>query len=187
MELLAVLAVSVIILVIFVSYIMLGVSFIWSYYKGAPFVRSKRNKIETMLELAGIEPEETVVDLGSGDGILLKEAAKKGARAVGVEINPILAQYSKKQLSLKGFSKNCKVICCDVQDYSLEKADIVFLYLYPPIIEKLKEKFIKELRPDARIISNAFPITDWEPEIEKNGVFLYKIGPHSSIGRAVAS
>ena len=187
MELLAAFTVSVVILIIFFLYILLGISFIWSYCKGAPFVRSKRNKIETMLELASIKPEETVVDLGSGDGILLKEAAKKGAKAVGVEINPILAQYSKKQLSLKGFSKNCEVICCNAQDYSLEKADVVFLYLFPPIIEKLKEKFIKELKPDARIVSNAFPITGWKPEIEKNKVYLYKISPHSSIGRAVAS
>ena len=175
------------IVILVVLYIILGGFFLWSHYKGAPYVRSKRNRIETMMELAKIKPGEVIVDLGSGDGILVKEAAKKGAEAIGVEINPLLAWYSRRKLSWNSLSKNCRIFRCDLHDYSLKNADVVFLYLYPPTIEKLKGKLARELKADARVISNAFPFSDWDPAIEKNGVFLYKMSPHSSIGRAVAS
>ena len=100
-----------------ILHLILGISFIWGYYKGAPYVRSQKNRIKTMLELAQIRPGETVVDLGSGDGILIREAVKQGAKAIGVEINPLLAWYSKRKIS----SKNCCIIRCNIHDYSLTR------------------------------------------------------------------
>jgi len=179
----AVVSLIIILIVFLVLCIILGFSFGWSHFKGAPFVRSKKNKIETIISLAQIKPGETVIDLGSGDGILVEEAVKCRAKAIGVEINPLLAWYSQKKLSKKHPDKNCRIVRCNIHSYPLNKADVIFFYLYPPLIEKLKQKFASEIKPGARIISNDFPISGWKPAVQKNKVFLYKTSPHSSIGR----
>ncbi len=158
-----------------ILFVFWNLSLILSYYKGAPFSRSKKERIDTMLKLAEIKPGKVIVDLGSGDGVLIREAAKRGAKAIGVEINPFLVLYSKLKIFQQGLNKNCKVIWGDLFHYPLDKANVVFIYLFPKTVEKLKEKFIKELKPGAFIISNGFPIPEWKIEKKENKVFLYKI------------
>lgn len=143
------------------------------HLKGAPFVRSSRQKIEIMVELAGIKPGEIVVDLGSGDGSILLEAAKQGARGIGIEINPFLVWYSKWRVKRARLTERIKIIRGSFWNYPLHEADAVFLYLWPNTIEKLKEKFYRELKPGARLISHGFPISEWTASAEKNGVFAY--------------
>jgi len=143
--------------------------------KGAPYVSSDRKKIELMLELAGIRPDELVVDLGSGDGSLVREAASRGARAVGIEVNPFLVYYSRWRIKRSGLAEKAQIIHGDLRRYPLQEADALFVYLLPKTLLKLKEKFIKELKPGARIISNGFPIPGWHPQLSKNGVFRYSV------------
>lgn len=147
-----------------------------SHYKGAPFVPSAEKKKDAMLKLAAIRPRDVVIDLGSGSGTLLFDAAKKYyANAVGIEINPFLVLFSRYRIRRYGLSQWVTVHYADFRTYSLSDADVVFLYLWPSTIEKLKEKFTRELKPGARIVSNTFRIQGWEPVKEENGVFLYRI------------
>ncbi|MBI2640673.1 MAG: class I SAM-dependent methyltransferase [Candidatus Sungbacteria bacterium] len=142
------------------------------HLKGAPFVRSKKEKIQIMLELADIRSGEWVYDLGSGDGTLMMEAACRGANAVGIEINPFLCLYSRWRIRRLGI-KNASIVRSDFRKISLARADVILLYLWPSTIEKLKEKLSQELKPGSRIISNGFPIKGWNHIMEKDNVYLY--------------
>jgi 2-polyprenyl-3-methyl-5-hydroxy-6-metoxy-1,4-benzoquinol methylase len=146
-----------------------------SHYKGAPFVRSKKDRIRAMLELAQIKPGEKVVDLGSGDGIMVFESARLGAKATGIEVNPFLVWYSRFRTKQNHLAGKASFIRKNFRDVHLEEFDVIFLYLLPSTVESLKEKLAKELRPGTRVVSNAFPIVGWKPVAQKGQVFLYKI------------
>jgi len=149
--------------------------FILSDFAGAPFVPSDSRKIQTMMELAGIKPGETIVDLGSGNGSLLIEAARRGAQAIGVEINPFLVWYTRLRLRHLPEKKRILLIRRDFKHYPLHNADVVFLYLWPNTNEKLRFKLEHELKSRARIVSNSFPLKGWAPSQQKDGVFLYQV------------
>lgn len=143
------------------------------HLKGAPFVPSQPQKIETMIKLAGIKPGMKVVDLGSGNGAVLYGAAAEGATAVGVEINPFLWWYSRWIIKRQGLSEKIKIVWGDLRNYNLESADVVFLYLWPTTVQKLKEKLRREMKPGSRIVSNAFQIEGWRAIMEQDKVYLY--------------
>lgn len=146
------------------------------HYLGAPFVRSDKKKIEIMLDLAEIKPGDVVVDLGSGDGSLIIEAAKQGAQAIGVEINPFLVWFSRTRAEFQHLGSTATLVRGNLKNYDLKGANVVFLYLWPSTIENLKEKLQHELAHGARIVSNGFPIAGWPIILEKENVYLYKIG-----------
>lgn len=140
---------------------------------GAIFVPSSRERVETMLELVALRPGELALDLGSGDGRILIRAAQAGAHAIGLEINPFLVWYSRRRIKNRGLELTAEVLHQDLRSYPFGRADVVFLYLWPATVAGLKEKLIRELKPGARVISNAFPIPEWIPTKEKHKVFLY--------------
>lgn len=144
------------------------------HIKGAPFVKSGKKKIAIMFELAKIQPGEKITDLGSGDGALLIEAARQGAHAFGAEINPFLVWYSRWRAKRTGLQQHITIARQDFFTYPLHDIDVAFCYLLPETVDALKEKFSRELKPDARIVSNAFPVKDWTPLATKEGVYLYK-------------
>lgn len=143
--------------------------------KGAPFVPSEKRKVRIMLELARIKPGETVIDLGSGDGKIIIEAAKKGARAVGVEINPFLVWFSRWRVKRLGLENLVTILRQDFMKYNFGDADAVFIYLLPKAVEKIKAKMFDELKNGARVVSNTFPVQGWEPAEEMEKVRLYQI------------
>lgn len=146
---------------------------------GTPFVKSKKEKIKTMLELAEVKPGETIFDLGSGDGTILIEAARLGAKTVGLEINQFLVWFSKWRVKKLGLGKNIKIIRADFRNHPLAEADVVFLYLWPSTLEKLRAKLVEELKPGTRVISNGFVISDWRPVAENDKVYLYDLSSRS--------
>lgn len=154
-------------------------SILRSVWFDAPFVPTGRRDLRSILELANIKPGEIVYDLGSGDGRLVRAAARQGARAIGVEKLWILALWSRlawwictrcRALSAPvlgngGGNGDGTAIFKSINFYKqdIRDADVVFCYLLPKAMENLKEKFEKELRPGARVISRAFSIHGWQP------------------------
>ncbi len=145
---------------------------------GAPYVRSKKVKIEEMMALARLMPGESAVDLGSGDGSVVIAASRTGASAVGVEMNPMLVWYSRMRLrhARPAMAGRARIMRGNFYNFSLRDMDVVFLYLWPSTVARLREKMERELKPGSRVISNAFPISGWTPTREDQGVFLYQIG-----------
>ena len=143
--------------------------------KGAPFVASKPERIRTMVALAHIKEGTRVADLGSGDGSIVIEAARAGAIATGIEMNPFLIPYSRWRAKRAHVQGRATFIKGDIRAFPLHHTDVVFLYLLPGLLSKISGKLSLELKHGAIVISNAFPIPGWAPAEEKNGVFLYRI------------
>lgn len=143
--------------------------------KGAPFVRSRPERIATMIDLANLKEGMRTVDLGSGDGSILIAAAQRGAVAFGVEMNPFLVPYSRWRARRAGVQNRTTFVMGNIEDCPIHDMDVVFLYLLPSLLKKISVKLSSELKPGACVISNGFPLPGWTPVIEKNGVFLYHI------------
>jgi len=117
-----------------------------------------------MLELAGVTPDDTVYDLGSGDGrIVITTAQKFGARAVGVEIRSELCEQSSNEIARLGLEKRARIIHEDMFEVSLQPATVVTLYQLTVINTRLRPLLEKRLRPGARVVCVDFQIPGWTP------------------------
>lgn len=148
-----------------------------AFITGAPFVPSTNKTSSTMIDLADITKNDVIYDLGSGDGRLLFLAQKKGAKkAIGFEINPLLVLYTKLRILLTR-KKNISVTMQNFWTANYKQADVIFIYLLPWKMEALGEKLRKELKPEARIVSNSFIFPHWKiiKEDKKNHVYVFAI------------
>ena len=128
---------------------------------GALFVSTARVRIETALSALEGEIHRLAVDLGCGDGRILRAAADRlGIRAVGYEVNP-LAYLKCRALCL--FHPNVDIRARNFWHADLSEADLVFCYLYPDVLKKLSGKLHEELQPGATVISFNFPIPGFTP------------------------
>lgn len=120
----------------------------------APWWRTSDNVIREAFNLAGLKKEDTVYDLGSGDGRSVIIAVKEfGAKGIGVEIDPLRYYLSKFLAKLNGVSAKTKFIKKSFFDINISDADVIFVYLVPKALERLKPKFLKELKKDTKIVS----------------------------------
>lgn len=126
-----------------------------------------------MLNLAAIKAGSQVVDLGSGDGILLIEAAKLGAQATGYEINPFLVAKSQISAKNQGLEDKVKIYKQSFWGADLSQFDIVLLFGITHIMPKLEKKLRHELKPGAIVVSYTFKFPHWPAEKVENNVYLY--------------
>ncbi len=118
-----------------------------------------------MLRLAGTGPQDTVLDLGSGDGRIVIAAARKfGARGVGVDIDAKLVEISRANARREGVAERTVFEVRDALKTDLSRASVVTVYLLPFLIDQLQPKFLDELRPGARIVTHAFGMKGWKPD-----------------------
>lgn len=140
-----------------------------SMISGGPFVPSQKKNVADMIALASLKTGETVVDLGSGDGRLVFAAARTGAKAIGYEISPTAWAWSR---FLQIIGRHGGVLKrTNLFKVSLQDADVVFCYLFPDTMAKLKPKLERELAPGARVVSNSFPVPGW-PIVRQRGQAL---------------
>ena len=111
--------------------------------------------IESMLDKARVGPGDFLVDLGSGDGRIVIEAAKRGARAVGIEFNPDMVRLSEQKAREEGVSDRAKFLNMDLFEYDFSEATVVSMYLLSELNLKLRPKIL-EMEPGTRVVSNTF-------------------------------
>lgn len=133
--------------------------------KDVVWVPTPQELVDTMLSIAGVTPEDIVVDLGSGDGRTVISAARRGARAIGIEYNPDMVALSIKNAENEGVSNKTEFIEADLFEYDLSKATVITMFLLPEINLKLRPTLL-ELKPGTRIVSNTFTMAEWEPDYE---------------------
>jgi SAM-dependent methyltransferase len=146
----------------------------WPYE--VPFVPSPQVVVDEMLRMAGVGPQDFVVDLGSGDGRILITAAKTfGARGMGVEIDPTLIIQSEEAARQAGVSDRVKFLEQDLFKTDISVASVVTMYLLPGVNLRLRPKLL-ELKPGTRVVAHDFSLGDWRPDrqttIRKN-VYLW--------------
>ena len=136
---------------------------VWQGGKDVVWVPMARERVEKMLDLAKLTPKDFVMDLGSGDGITVIAAAKRGARAMGVEFNPDLVAYSRRQAERAGVADKTVFVQGDLFEADLSRATVITLFLLDDINLKLRPALLA-LKPGTRILSNTFRMGDWEPD-----------------------
>ena len=119
--------------------------------------------VEKMLDMAKVTPKDFVMDLGSGDGRNIIAAAKRGARATGVEYNPEMVEYSRAMAEKAGVADKAQFIEGDMFAADISEATVLALFLLPDNLRKLTPKFL-ELKPGTRIVANGFGIDGWEAD-----------------------
>lgn len=121
--------------------------------------------VKGMLEMAEVTPNDYLIDLGSGDGRIVIEAAKLGAYAVGVEYERGLVELSVKKAKEEGVAENAVFFNADIFEFDLSKATVISMFLLPDLNLRLRPGLLA-LKPGTRIISNTFDMGDWEPDQE---------------------
>lgn len=133
--------------------------------KDVVWVPTPQELVDTMLSIAKVTANDFVIDLGSGDGRTVITAAKRGARAIGIEYNPNMVALSKRNAEKAGVTSRAEFIEADLFEYDFSKATVITMFLLPEINMKLRPRIL-ELKPGTRIVSNTFTMQDWEPDLE---------------------
>ena len=132
--------------------------------KIVPFVPTPQEVVDKMIELAGVKKGDTVYDLGSGDGRIVITAAKKGAKAVGFEIDGDLVKESRENVRKAGVQNSAEIRQQDILTVDLSAASVVTMYLLPDVNLKLKPNLLSQLKPGSRVVSHSFDMGDWKPD-----------------------
>jgi SAM-dependent methyltransferase len=119
--------------------------------------------VERMLDMTGVTRKDYVIDLGAGDGRTVIAAAKRGARALGIEYNPDMVTLAKRNAEKAGVSGQAQFIQADIFKTDFSAADVLTLYLLPSLNLKLRPTIL-QMRPGTRVVSHAFTMDDWQPD-----------------------
>jgi precorrin-6B methylase 2 len=131
--------------------------------KDVVWVPTPQALVEKMLDLAKVTPQDFLMDLGSGDGRTVITAAKRGARAQGIEYNPDMVELSKRNAATAGVSDKATFVKADLFETDFSKAQVVTMFLLPSINMRLRPQILK-MKPGTRIVSNTFTMEDWQPD-----------------------
>jgi hypothetical protein len=128
----------------------------------APYIASEMEVVDAMLGLAGVRPDDYVIDLGSGDGrILIAAARSNGARGLGVDIDPARIRESNANARAAGVAGRVAFRRQDLFETPLAEADVLTLYLLPEVNLRLRPRILAEMRPGTRVVSHDFDMGDW--------------------------
>jgi SAM-dependent methyltransferase len=128
-----------------------------------PYVNTPMEVVERMLVLGQVKAGDKVIDLGSGDGRIVIEAAKRGARGLGVDLDPSLVKLARENAAKAGVAERARFEVRDIFDTDLSEASVVTMYLLPEFNAKLLDR-LRGLKPGTRIVSHDGGIADWPPD-----------------------
>ena len=160
--------------------------------QGATFVPTSRKRISSFMDAVPMETEHLLVDLGCGDGRVLRMAQKRyGVRAVGYELN--LLAYVKARLRCIGL-KRVKIRRSNFWRIDLSGADVVFCYLFPDVMKALSEKLRSELKPGSIVVSCNFALPGFYPTrvlrpdgtLHNAPIYIYSMGDKNSAPEKMA-
>jgi precorrin-6B methylase 2 len=131
-----------------------------------PFVPTTEPAVEAMMKLAKVTKTDVLYDLGCGDGRIVIAAAKRGAHAVGIDIDPQRIKEARENAKKAGVEDLVRFEEKDLFDADIHEATVVTLFLLPTVNLKLKPKLMSDLKPGTRVVSNTFDMGDWKAEKE---------------------
>jgi precorrin-6B methylase 2 len=135
--------------------------------KDVVWVPTSQALVNRMLDMAKLTANDIHYDLGSGDGRTVITAAKRGARAYGVEYNPEMVALSKRNAQKEGVADKATFIHGDIFETDFTKATVITLFLLPDLNVKLRPKIL-DMKPGTRVVSNSFTMGDWQADRTQN-------------------
>ena len=151
-----------------------------------PYVPTPRPVVAAMLDLAEVGTDDYLIDLGSGDGRIAIMAAQRGARALGVDLDPQRVAEAATAAGVAQVAERARFRRQDLFETPLRDASVVSLYLLPDVNMRLRPRLLTELRPGTRVVSHAFTMGDWRPdeqrEVNAANIYLW-IVPAVAEGR----
>ena len=163
-----------ILLVLLTGLLALAVAIVYFAMRGAPYANTYPERIAEMLAVAGVKKGERAVDIGSGDGRIVIELARRGADAHGYEINPVLVLWSRYRIRRAGLADRAQIHLQDMWRHDYRDVDLVVSCQISYMMGRLEKKLRRELKPGARVVSNYFTFPTWKPAEKKGDVYLYK-------------
>jgi len=143
------------------------------------YVPTPQSVVDAMLDLAQVTKNDVVYDLGCGDGRIVITAALRGARGVGIDIDPLRIREANAQARDANVDDRVQFLEADLFKADISKATVVTLYLLTSLNLKLQPKLLKELKPGTRIVSHTFDMGAWKPEqtvqVDDSTIYLWKI------------
>ena len=134
--------------------------------KDVVWVPTPQALVEKMLDMAKLTPQDFHMDLGSGDGRTVITAAKRGARAEGIEYNPDMVALSQKNAKEAGVGDKAIFRRADIFETDFSKATVITLFLLPQLNMKLRPTILN-MKPGTRIVSNSFTMEDWDADVSE--------------------
>jgi ubiquinone/menaquinone biosynthesis C-methylase UbiE len=129
-----------------------------------PYVPTSQTTVDEMLKIANVTAKDYVIDLGSGDGRIVVSAAKLGATAMGVDINPQRIKESHENAKAAGVTDKVKFFQQDLFQTKFSDATVLTMYLLPSVNLRLRPTILNEMKPGTRIVSHDFDMGDWKPD-----------------------
>jgi phospholipid N-methyltransferase len=132
---------------------------------GGPYVPTPQVVVDQMLRIGRVGANDFVIDLGSGDGVIVLTAAQQlKARGFGCDIDPELVKLANDEAKKRGISDRAAFYVQDVFKADISKATVVTLYLLPAMMLSLRSKILGELKPGTRVVSHDYHFDDWTPD-----------------------
>jgi precorrin-6B methylase 2 len=131
--------------------------------KDVVWVPTPQALVDKMLDMGKVTAKDYVIDLGSGDGRTVITAAKRGARALGIEYNPEMVELSKRNAAQEGVTDKANFVKADLFESDFSQATVITMFLLPTINLKLRPKIL-DLKPGTRIVSNTFDMDEWQAD-----------------------
>lgn len=131
--------------------------------KDVVWVPTPQALVDRMLDMGTVTAKDYVIDLGSGDGRTVITAAKRGAKALGIEYNPDMVELSKRNAAKEGVTDKASFVKADLFESDFSQATVITMFLLPDINLRLRPKILN-LKPGTRIVSNSFDMGEWKPD-----------------------
>jgi SAM-dependent methyltransferase len=137
--------------------------------KDAVWVPTPPNLVEAMLDVAGVTSRDYLIDLGSGDGRIVRAAAKRGARGLGIEYDSGLVALSERKAREEGVEAHARFVQGDIYQADISEATVVTVFLLPDVLRELAPR-LSALKPGTRVVANRFGVEGWRPtEVRRLG------------------
>ena len=145
-----------------------------------PYLGTRSEVVDAMLDLARVKPGDRVLDLGTGDGRILIAAARRGATGLGVDIDPVLIADATAAAANAGVADRARFATQDLFATDLHGYDVVTMFLLPEVNLRLRPRLLA-LPPGTRIVSHAFDMGDWRPaataRVGGSRLYLWRVPP----------
>lgn len=165
-------------LILLLTLSLVAYSIMWTSSRGAPWAPTPVSMVHKMLKMAQVGPDDLLYDLGCGDGRMIITAARRyGARAVGIELDPLRYIWCQILITILGLRKRVQIVYGDFFSQDLDQADVVTCYLLRATNHKLQSKFNQELGAHTRVVSNyfTFPKLNLVERDDKAKLYLYNL------------